>query len=151
MQLTAGTELQGGKYRIIGLLGQGGFGITYLATMQVEIKGPIGVIKTDIKVAVKEFFMRDLCNREQDSRSVSIPSTGSREQVERYRRKFRKEAENLSSLDHPHIVKVLDVFDENDTSYYVMEYVEGGSLQQYVKEQGALPIGAYHDISRLQI
>ena len=139
MQLTAGTELQGGKYRIIGLLGQGGFGITYLATMQVEIKGPIGVIKTDIKVAVKEFFMRDLCNREQDSRSVSIPSTGSREQVERYRHKFRKEAENLSSLDHPHIVKVLDVFDENDTSYYVMEYVEGGSLQQYVKEQGALP------------
>lgn len=139
MQLQLGTLLQGGKYKTGKILGQGGFGITYLATMKVEVKGPLGIIQTEINVAIKEFFMKELCNRDEHTKQVSIPSIGSIEQVEGYRRKFRKEAENLSKLNHPNIVKVLDVFDENNTSYYVMEYIDGGSLQQYVKQSGALP------------
>jgi Serine/threonine protein kinase len=138
MQLPFQTFLQGKKDRIEKVLGQGGFGITYLATMKVEIKGPLGIIQTEINVAVKEFFMKELCNRDEYTKHVSVPSTGSIEQVESYRKKFRKEAENLSKLNHPNIVKVLDVFDENGTSYYVMEYIDGGSLQQYVSQSGAL-------------
>ena len=139
MQLTEGTLLQEGKYRIEGILGQGGFGITYKAIMQVEVKGPLGMIQTEIHVAIKEFFMKDLCNRDEQTCQVSVPSSGSVQQVESYRKKFWKEAQNLSKLNHPNIVKVLDVFNENNTSYYVMEYISGGSLQQYVKQQGAIP------------
>lgn len=139
MQLTEGTLLQEGKYRIEGILGQGGFGITYKAIMQVEVKGPLGIIQTEIHVAIKEFFMKDLCNRDEQTCQVSVPSSGSMQQVESYRKKFWKEARNLSKLSHPNIVKVLDVFNENNTSYYVMEYISGGSLQQYVKQQGAIP------------
>lgn len=139
MQLIEGTLLQEGKYRIEGILGQGGFGITYKAIMQVEVKGPLGMIQTEIHVAIKEFFMKDLCNRDEQTCQVSVPSSGSMQQVESYRKKFWKEAQNLSKLSHPNIVKVLDVFNENNTSYYVMEYISGGSLQQYVKQQGAIP------------
>lgn len=139
MQLTEGTLLQKGKYRIEGILGQGGFGITYKAIMQVEVKGPLGMIQTEIHVAIKEFFMKDLCNRDEQTYQVSVPSSGSVQQVENYRKKFWKEAQNLSKLNHPNIIKVLDVFNENNTSYYVMEYINGGSLQQYVKQQGAIP------------
>lgn len=139
MQLTEGTLLQEGKYRIEGILGQGGFGITYKAIMQVEVKGPLGMIQTEIHVAIKEFFMKDLCNRDEQTCQVSVPSSGSVQYVESYRKKFWKEAQNLSKLNHPNIVNVLDVFNENNTSYYVMEYISGGSLQQYVKQQGAIP------------
>lgn len=139
MQLTKGTLLQEGKYRIEGILGQGGFGITYKAIMQVEVKGPLGMIQTEIHVAIKEFFMKELCNRDEQTCQVSVPSSGSVQYVESYRKKFWKEAQNLSKLNHPNIVNVLDVFNENNTSYYVMEYISGGSLQQYVKQQGAIP------------
>lgn len=139
MQLTEGTLLQEGKYRIEGILGQGGFGITYKAIMQVEVKGPLGMIQTEIHVAIKEFFMKELCNRDEQTCQVSVPSSGSVQYVESYRKKFWKEAQNLSKLNHPNIVNVLDVFNENNTSYYVMEYISGGSLQQYVKQQGAIP------------
>ena len=137
-QLKSGSLLQGGKYKIEKVLGQGGFGITYQAITQVEVKGPLGVIRTEVSVAIKEFFMKDLCNRDEHTSQVSVPSSGSIQQVDNYRKKFRKEAQNLSKLNHPNIVKVLDVFNENGTSYYVMEYIDGGSLQQRVKQQGAL-------------
>jgi formylglycine-generating enzyme required for sulfatase activity len=82
--------------------------------------------------------MRDFCNRDASS-GVSVPSTGSREMVERYKRKFLKEAAGISRQKHPNIVRVVEVFEENNTAYYVMEYIEGYSLEQWVKEKGALP------------
>ena len=126
--LQPNTTLQGGKYRITRVLGQGGFGITYLAE-----QSSLGRY-----VAIKEFFMKDFCLRADDTRSVSTPTTGSRQQVEQYRRKFVKEAHNLAQLNHPNIINIIEVFEENGTVYYSMPYLPGGSLQDYVKIKGAL-------------
>jgi serine/threonine protein kinase len=90
------------------------------------------------QVAIKEFFMKDFCSRDEMTRTMSTPSTGSSRLVEQYRKKFIKEARNLARLNHPHIISVIDVFEENDTVYYVMPYLSGGSLQDYVKSHGAL-------------
>ena len=136
-QLPKNTFLQGGKYKIEKVLGQGGFGITYLATQKISIEGPIGQIETEIKLAIKEFFMKDVCNRGEDSNVVSIPSVGSKQMAERFKQKFIKEAWNISKLKHPHIIKVVDVFEENDTAYYVMEYHGNGSLNSSIKQNGA--------------
>lgn len=126
--LHPGDNLQGGKYRIEKVLGQGGFGITYLA-----IQG--GLERT---VAIKEFFMREACYRASDSRGVTLGTEGNRETVDRYRQRFLKEARSIARLNHPHIVRIIDVFEENGTAYYVMEYVAGGSLSDRVGRQGAL-------------
>ena len=126
-ELKQGTKLQGGKYVIKRVLGQGGFGITYLAE-QVSLKR---------EVAIKEFFMKDSCDRDDTGR-VTVPTSGSKVQVERYRAKFSKEAETMAGLDHPNIVSVIDVFEENDTVYYVMPFMAGGSLSDLVKKQGRL-------------
>lgn len=132
--LQAGTLLQGGKYRILDaslyvhncdniFLGQGGFGITYLA--EQELLG--------IKVAIKEFFMKDFCNRDETTSQVTIGTEGSQEQVAKFREKFLKEARNIAKLHHPNIVRISDVFEENGTAYYVMDYCEGGSLSELLK------------------
>ena len=126
--LQPNTTLQGGKYRIERVLGQGGFGITYLATQ----------LSLQRQVAIKEFFMKDFCSRDESTRTMSAPSTGSSKLVEQYRKKFIKEARNLARLNHPHIISVIDVFEENGTVYYVMPYLIGGSLQDYVKTHGTL-------------
>ena len=126
--LRPNTTLQGGKYRIERVLGQGGFGITYLA------------VQTSLQrnVAIKEFFMKDFCSRDEVTHTMSTPSTGSSKLVEQYRKKFIKEARNLARLNHPHIISVMDVFEENGTVYYVMPYLVGGSLQDLVKSHGPL-------------
>ena len=126
--LQPNTTLQDGKYRIERVLGQGGFGITYLATQ----------LSLQRQVAIKEFFMKDFCCRDERTYTISTPSTGSYRLAEQYRKKFIKEARNLARLSHPNIINVIDVFEENDTVYYVMPYLSGGSLLDYVRRHGAL-------------
>ena len=129
--LKKGASLQNGKYIISSALGQGGFGITYEAEQT----------SLGRKVAVKEFFMKEHCNRDEATSQVSVPSTGSRELVERFRQKFIREAKMIAALDHEHIVKIYDVFEENGTAYYVMEYLGGGSLGDGVKAGKAMSEG----------
>lgn len=137
-QLSNNAILCNGKYKIERVLGQGGFGITYLAKQKVSVAGALGTIDAEIEVTIKEFFMKELCNRDEASSVVTVPSTGSAELVEKFRQKFIKEAKNISKLNHPHIIKVLDVFEENGTAYYVMEYIDGGSLSDMIEKQGFL-------------
>lgn len=131
-------QLVKGKYKIERVLGQGGFGITYLAKQKVSVAGALGTIDAEIEVTIKEFFMKELCNRDEESSMVTVPSTGSADLVEKFRQKFIKEAKNISKLTHPHIIKVLDVFEENGTAYYVMEYIDGGSLSDLIEKKGSL-------------
>ena len=138
-ELKVGTLLQGGKYRIQEMLGQGGFGITYRAAMRDTTTGNLGTMTVKIPVVIKEFFIKDFCMRVDGSTYVSVPTTGSKEQTLRYREKFIKEARNIASLSHPNIVQVVDVFEENGTVYYVMQYLEGGSLRTMMDQRGPLP------------
>lgn len=134
-ELKIGSTLQCGKYEITKVLGSGNFGITYLATTKIAVNGQLGQMDVSANVAIKEFYMKDLNNRTLDGSTVDGTQNT---MVKNYRQKFKKEAENLAKLHHPNIVKVIEVFDENNTTYYVMEYVEGGSLDDYIKSKGRL-------------
>ncbi len=134
MELKQGTQLQGGRYVIGKVLGQGGFGITYSAVQTT----------LDAKVAIKEFFMKELHGRDESTSKVFVGSAGSGDLVERFRLKFIKEARNIYRLKHNNIISVIDVFEENGTAYYVMEYLEGGSLADKVKS------GALHESDALR-
>ncbi|MDE5850217.1 MAG: serine/threonine protein kinase [Muribaculaceae bacterium] len=133
--LKKGSTLQGATYRIEEVLGQGTFGITYLATMKEKVSGRLGMMEVDVKVAIKEFFMSDVNGRKADGSTVE-GSTGN--VFTNYRKRFRKEAENLAHLSHPNIVQVFDVFDENNTSYYAMRFIDGESLDSYIEAKGCL-------------
>ena len=122
--LAVGDTLQMGKYRIERQLASGGFGNTYV------------VLNTyfNERYAMKEFFMKGLSGRGADS-SVSV-SEPSRPTFEEQRKKFMKEAQRLRGLHNEHVVAVHDLFEENGTSYYVMDFVDGESLSQRLKRTG---------------
>ena len=126
--LQPNTTLQGGKYRIERVLGQGGFGITYLAVQEMLNR----------KVAIKEFFMREYCDRYNGNTSISTNTPAAHDIVERFKKKFISEASTIAKFRHPNIIDIYDVFLENNTAYYVMEYIEGESLEDVVRSQGAL-------------
>mgnify|MGYP003289452854 CR=1 FL=1 len=130
-QLQTGTLLQGDKYKIEKILGQGGFGITYLANQEL----------LDRKVCIKEFFFKEYCERDEATSHVTLGTQSSRETVERFMAKFLKEARTISKLEHPNIIRIHDIFMENNTAYYVMDYIDGESLSEMVKRRGALPEG----------
>ena len=134
--LPYGTILEGNGYQydIIKVLGQGAFGITYLANMSV--RGNLGMLQSNIRVAIKEFFMKDLNGRYMTQ--VTSNSQGSI--CEKYKAKFLQEAQHLANLKHPNIVKVLESFSANNTYYYVMELIDGMSLNDYIKQKGGLTV-----------
>lgn len=123
--LIPGTMLHMGTYRIIRFLSKGGFGCTYLAEHTL----------LDKRVAIKELFVGEWCNREQ-SGSISVAVTGRKPMVDRLHRKFIEEARAQSRMNHPGIVKVTDVFEENGTAYYVMDFIDGESLADRLRRLG---------------
>lgn len=120
--LQVGTILHG-TYRIESYLASGGFGNTYLAKN----------IEFDETYAIKEFFVKGVCQRDGNSTTISVSNAENTNSFEQQREKFKKEARRLRSLCNPHIVKVYDLFEENGTAYYVMDYVDGENLSARLK------------------
>lgn len=128
MHLPNSTLLQGGKYKIARFISSGGFGCTYEAEHILLKK----------KVAIKEFFVKDFCNRDETTSQISVGITSKTALVSKLKSKFIAEAQSLCSLEHPNIVHVFDVFEENGTAYYVMDYIDGPSLNDMVKKDGPM-------------
>ena len=125
--LPIGTVLCNGKYRIVKHLASGGFGKTYMATDT----------SFDETVAIKELYIKGLCGRDA-SGYVTVTSLDNKQSFMSQQEKFRKEARRLRKLENKHIVKVRDLFDENGTSYYVMDLIDGESLSERIKRIGRL-------------
>lgn len=112
--LPVGTILHG-TYSIESYLSSGGFGNTYVVTN----------VQFGETRAIKEFYLKGICQREGDSTTVSVSNSENTISFNQQYEKFKKEARRLRGLDNPHIVKVYDLFEENGTAYYVMDYVDG--------------------------
>ena len=123
--LRVGTVLHG-TYRIDRYLSSGGFGNTYVATN----------IQFGEQYAIKEFFMRGISQRDNNNTTVSVSNTDNRETFASKLEKFKKEARRLRKLNNEHIVRVHDLFEENGTAYYVMDYIDGENLSDRMKRTG---------------
>ncbi|MBQ9202404.1 MAG: SUMF1/EgtB/PvdO family nonheme iron enzyme [Bacteroidales bacterium] len=124
--LKVGTLLNHDKYRIERYLASGGFGNTYEGVNVTLGK----------KCAIKEFFLKGIAIREDQTSKVHVAITDNKRAFNSQKEKFTKEAHRLSCLDNNHIVKVFDLFEENGTVYYVMDYIEGESLRDVQKRTG---------------
>ena len=131
--LPAGYRLH--WYQIESILGKGGFGITYLARD----------LNLDKQVAIKEYLPGEFALRESDD-SVRPLSDKTRDHFAWGLDRFIKEARTLSRFEHPHIVRVNAVFEENNTGYMVMAYEHGRSLKDILKEQGTLDEATLKDL-----
>ena len=127
IELQPGTILCGGKYVIQNKIGEGGFGITYKALQN-------GLNRT---VCIKEYFPAGRCGRATHARTVYVQGMNDN-LFEKYRQAFVKEAKMLATLRHQNVVEVIDVFDENNTSYMVMSFIDGESLQSIVESRGRI-------------
>ena len=123
--LRKGTRLIG-RYTIEGVLGQGGFGITYLGIDELHEK----------KVAIKEFFPQGIVTRNIEYQdTVTVTFVGEKDNYEKGKERFLKEARTMAKFSKDEgIVKALDFFEINNTAYIVMEYLEGITLKQYLRE-----------------
>jgi predicted Ser/Thr protein kinase len=137
--LVVGTKLQGGKYVIERALGQGGFGITYKAN-----NASLG-----IPVVVKEFHPQ---GSSRAGNSMRPPGTLTQQEFVQARASFADEAKVVAQLTlnnpNPFIVRVYDVFTENDTEYYTMEFLDGKPLQSLVEKNGPLSEAQVLEVAR---
>lgn len=124
--LPMGTVLAG-RYRIDRYLSSGGFGNTYVATN----------VTLGSTVAIKEFFLNEMTNRDGDGMSVQVSNPVNQPLFEQQLAKFNTEARRISGIRNAHVVGVHDLFEENGTAYYVMDYIDGESLAERMKQRGA--------------
>lgn len=121
------------------VLGQGGFGITYLASREIK-DGNINL--GTAYYAIKEFFVKSSCYREEGSVTMQY-SPAAEKDIRENLKDFKEEANRLKEIckGNPNIVNVNEVFEANGTAYYVMEFLEGESLRSLVKRTGPLSEG----------
>ena len=125
MALKAGTVLNS-RYTVGRVLGQGGFGITYVAWDE----------KLAARVAVKEYMPGELAAR-MDGKTLTVMTAAKRDDFAYGQERFKEEAQILAKfMGQPNIAGVTDYFDENGTSYFVMDYIEGISFKTYIANQG---------------
>ena len=113
-------------YKLIEKLGQGAFGMTYLALDQQRNR----------PVVLKEYFPGNAAVRTSGQTQVSLLSANKQDDFDEGLRRFRREAQVLSEFDHPNVVKVIGLFDANNTAYFVMEHIDGQSLEDLLQSRG---------------
>ncbi len=123
MDLPIGYLLQD-RYRVEALLGQGGFGKTY----------KVFDVSLNQFYCVKELFIGGSSTRSADHTVNSITLNGI--DFSEFKKKFIREAQDLAKFRHPNIVQVINIFEANNTAYYVMEYIEGITLKECVEQNG---------------
>lgn len=128
-QICPGTVI-GNRYTLGNVIGEGGFGITYIA-----LENTLG-----ITVAIKEYYPFGYCNRNTTaSNTVSVVSDDKQQIFEKGRSRFLKEAKTLAKFqEDPGVVNVTDFLEENNTAYIVMEYLDGITLREYLRQNGTL-------------
>jgi len=124
--LPAGTALYNGRYTVGKVLGQGGFGITYLGSDLID----------QISIAIKEFFLQGCIRQGTTVRPTGAIPADSYASV---KEKFLDEGKVISKFKHPGIVTVKSVFEENNTAYVAMEYLKGRTLKDVIEEKGSIP------------
>jgi serine/threonine protein kinase len=124
--LPVGTVLRN-RYRIEQYLASGGFGNTY----------KVYDSHLDDTMAIKEFFNRNINHRDPATYMVTVSNSSNTADFENLLNKFRKEARRIRKLRGAHIVHVHDLFDDNGTAYYVMDFIDGESLQSRLRHRGA--------------
>ena len=122
VMLSVGSILRG-VYRIDKYLSSGGFGNTYVATN----------IEFDEIYAIKEFFIKGVTQRDVNHTLVSVSNTENKNLFEEQLNKFKKEARRLRKMDNQHVVAVHDLFEENGTAYYVMDFIDGENLSERLR------------------
>lgn len=116
-----------GKYIVGKVLGMGGFGITYLAYDAIA----------DRKVAIKEYYPSALASRYPGGTGLLVLPGEKGQDFKKGAAKFYEEAELISHFNgNPNIINVYEFFYQNDTAYYVMEYLDGSDLAGYLKKEG---------------
>jgi len=121
-ELKPGTKLMLGQYTIDDFLAAGGFGITYLAKDSL-----------DRRVVIKECFPGSFCRRQ--NHSVTPRSRAHQNELKSIVRMFSQEAMSLAKANHPNIVGVHQVFEENNTAYMALDYVHGRDLLEILQEE----------------
>ncbi len=126
LALKAGSILNG-RYTVGRVIGQGGFGITYIAQDY----------QTRERVAIKEYFPSELAGRSGTDSSIQVHSKDQKENFEYGKEQFLQEAKTLAAfIGDEHIVRIYSYFEENNTAYFVMEYVDGYALDKYMAQKG---------------
>ena len=113
MYLANNTLLQGGKYKIVGHISSSEFGNTYEGVHTMM----------DTRVAIKEFFPKMFCNRDENTSHITVATQSNKELVDKLRKKFIEEAKAIFKMNHPNIVKVHDLLEKNATAYYNIKYI----------------------------
>lgn len=132
--LFPGAQLLG-QYQIEKVIGGGGFGLTYLGLD----------LRTMQHVCIKELFIHKQSVRHEDG---SVLVATEEEDRQFFKERFIREASSLATFQHPHVVRVDNYFEAGGTAYYVMEYVEGNTLSEHVRNQGGLDLGELRHIFR---
>lgn len=134
--LKSGSIIHGdnAQYKIVEIIGQGAFAYTYKAIRLDKSDAEIGNESIDYSrlFAIKEFFMKEVNSRNTDG---SVDKTEIGGLANAHKDRFKEEAMTLSRIDHPNIVKFIDFLEDNNTFYYVMEYVEGVTLGKLIERK----------------